>query len=305
MASVKHVSVRRYRGATIVVTTLFVLAGCTAEPADPGSGEGSTATPTIADASVAPSASSTPGPFDGLASPPPPAGEKVPPITTVEAAGGQTIPATGGDADWTLVTEGIAWVTGLGGGMARFEAATGRQLSPVKIPEGPCAAAAADFGFVWTATCGKSGIAKIDPSGAIEAWVPIPQLAINHGESTIGAGEGAVWALEDLVGDGSCRGCGLVRIDPKRAEIEDRYEIPPGATAVRAGLGGVWIVYSDENAVLRIDPDTGEVVAAIGVGPFPLFFDVGEGGVWVMNQLDGSVSRIDPDTNEVEATIAV
>ena len=291
---------RRCRWRPIVVLALLILAGCTA---DPESGESSTATPSITEAPEAPSTSSTPGPFEGLASPPAPTVDKVPRITTVEAAGGQTIRATGA-VDWTLVSDGIAWVTGLGGGMARFDATTGRELPSVKIPQKPCAAAAAGFGSIWTATCGEPGIAKIEPSGKID-WLPVPELATNEGESTIGAGEGAVWALEDLAEPEFCSGCGLVRIDPNRAEIAAHYEIPPGATAVRAGLGGVWIVYSGENAVLRVDPDTGKVVAAIAVGQSPLFFDIGEGGVWVMNQLDGSVSRIDPDANEVVATIAV
>ena len=295
---------RRHRSVSIVCTALFVLAGCTADAADPGSDQRSTAAPSSADDTGAPSGSSTPSPFEGLRPPPAPTGEKVPQITTIQAAGGETIDATA-DADWTLVSGGVAWVTGLGDGMGRFDAATGGQLPSVKLPQGPCAAAAAGFGSVWTATCDELGIAKIAPSGKIDAWLPVPQLAINHGESSIGAGEGAVWALEDRTGDELCSGCGLVKIDPKDAEIEAHFEIPPDATAVRAGLGGVWIVYQGESAVLRVDPDTGEVVAAIAVGQYPLFFDVGEGGVWVMNQLDGSVSHIDPDANEVVATIAV
>jgi YVTN family beta-propeller protein len=87
--------------------------------------------------------------------------------------------------------------------------------------------------------------------------------------------------------------------------VVDTYAIPGGASAVRAGLGGVWIVYSDRDAVLHLDPATGTIEAAIATGAGPLFFDVGEGGVWVMNQADGSVSHIDPATDSVVATIVV
>lgn len=129
-------------------------------------------------------------------------------------------------------------------------------------------------------------------------------LAPNEGESTIGVGQGAVWAIGDG-DDSACYACRLVQIDPKQLEVERTYPIPDGATAVRAGEGAVWLVYSDEDAVLHVDPNTGEIVAAIAVGDHPLFFDVGAGGVWVMNQGDGSVSHIDPKRDEVRATIAV
>jgi YVTN family beta-propeller protein len=97
----------------------------------------------------------------------------------------------------------------------------------------------------------------------------------------------------------------LVEFDPHGSNRSRSYDIPDGASAVRAGLGGVWIVYSYDQAVLHIDPRSVQIIAAIPTGGSPLFLDVGEHGVWVMNQGNGSVTHIDPSTDAVSATIAV
>jgi YVTN family beta-propeller protein len=97
----------------------------------------------------------------------------------------------------------------------------------------------------------------------------------------------------------------LVKVDARTLKVLHRYDIPGSVTAVRAGLGGVWIADVAKKAILRFDPVTEAVVATIEVGWQPQFLAVGEGAVWVMNQLDGTVSRIDPASNTVVATIAV
>ena len=123
------------------------------------------------------------------------------------------------------------------------------------------------FGALWTATCAERGVARIDPqTGEMTKWVAVD--VPTEGESSVGAGEGGIWAIAD--GDG-CSGCVLVRIDPNNVDITNTYEVPEGGTAVRAGLGGIWITYASEDRVVRVDPDTGQVVAAIEVGSGPRF----------------------------------
>ncbi|HET9248580.1 MAG TPA: hypothetical protein VFP13_01400 [Actinomycetota bacterium] len=186
-------------------------------------------------------------------------------------------------------------------GIGVYDAETGLLQGSVAVPQSPCASMDSGFGSVWTATCGERGVARIDPeTGTVTGWVAVDVPA--EGESSIGAGEGGIWAIAD--GD-DCSGCVLVRIDPEVVEITDTYDVPEGGTAVRAGLGGIWITYASEDRVVRVAPETGEVVSAIEVGSGPRFLDVGEGGVWIMNQLDGSVSHVDPASNEVVATIPV
>ncbi|MGI8706725.1 MAG: hypothetical protein ACR2LG_00750 [Actinomycetota bacterium] len=196
---------------------------------------------------------------------------------------------------------GRAWVSGVGRGVGFYEAKTGRLQGSVAVPQSPCASMDSGFGAVWTATCEKRGIARIEPrTGKVTKWVAVDVPA--DGESSIGAGEGGIWAIAD--GD-DCSGCVLVRIDPGTVKITDTYDVPEGGIAVRAGLGGIWITNPLEDRVVHVDAETGEVVSQIDVGLTPMFLDVGEGGVWVMNQSDGSVSHIDPMTDEVIATIPV
>jgi DNA-binding beta-propeller fold protein YncE len=218
----------------------------------------------------------------------------------VRQAGGQAIRAPSG-ADWVLVDSGRAWVSVVGDGIGFYDAATGRLQGSVAVPHRPCSSLDSGFGALWTATCKERGVARIDPdTGTVTGWVAFDVPA--DGESSIGVGEGGIWAIAD--GD-DCSGCVLARIDPDTVEITDTYDIREGGTAVRAGLGGVWITYASEDLVVRVDADTGESVTEIEVGDGPRFLDVGEGGVWIMDQLGGTVSRIDPASDEVVATIQV
>jgi virginiamycin B lyase len=225
---------------------------------------------------------------------------ELPEITSVRQAGGEAIRAPA-SADWVLVAFGRAWVSGVGEGVGFYEAKTGRLQGSVAVPQSPCASMDSGFGAVWTATCGKRGVARIDPeTGEVAKWVAVDVPA--EGESSVAAGEGGIWAIAD--GD-DCSGCMLVRIEPKTVKIADTYDVPEGGSAVRAGLGGIWITYSSEDRVAHVDPETGAVVSEIDVGFGPRFLDVGEGGVWVMNQLDGSVSHVDPTSDRVVTTIPV
>jgi streptogramin lyase len=138
-------------------------------------------------------------------------------------------------------------------------------------------------------------VSRIDPAKAsVTGHVALPMTS--DGESSIGVGEGAVWALIDGSG---CRLCAVARIDPKTLKVTNRYPVPGGASAVRAGLGGVWITSYQTDSVVRLDPSTGKVVATIPVAPGPRFFDVGAGAVWVMAQSAGALCRIDPADNRL------
>jgi virginiamycin B lyase len=282
---------RHCAGRAAALAVVLTLAACSSaqETTDPASDDGTGETP----APVSPVLGET-------ESPSPQPGAELPGITSITQAHGEVMHAPV-DADWVLVDFGRAWVSGVGDGIGLYDAETGRLQGSVAVPQSPCAAMDSGFGAVWTATCGPRGIARIDPTtGELTDRVAVDVPA--DGESSIGAGEGAVWAIAD--GD-ACSGCVLARIDPNSVEVTDTYEVPDGGAALRAGLGGIWITYPAEDQIVRVDPDTGEVVSEIDVGAGPRFLDVGAGGVWVMDQLDGSVSHIDPTSNEVVATIAV
>jgi virginiamycin B lyase len=266
----------RARSALVLLTAAAV-AACS------GSGGGTGAPP-----AAAPSTSSAPPASVALA------GSKLPAIQPVAKVGGVAIEATP-EADWTLVAHGRAWVAGLGRGVGVYDARTGRQFGSVAVPQRPCAAMDEGFGAVWTATCEPGGVSRIDPATArVTGHVALPMPA--DGESSIGAGEGAVWAI---VNTADCARCAVARIDPQTVQVTSRYPVPAGATAVRAGLGGVWVTYPQSDAVVRLDPSTGKAVATIPVAKGPWFLDVGAGAVWVMAQSAGALCRIDPNGNRL------
>jgi DNA-binding beta-propeller fold protein YncE len=127
-------------------------------------------------------------------------------------------------------------------------------------------------------------------------------VPIGQQETSLGAGEGAVWAITNGKG---CETCVLVRIDPDKMTVTGRFSVPPGASAVRAGLGGVWITYFGDVNVLRVDPTSGAVEATIPVGPAPAFLDIGSDSVWVMASDDGALCRINPSTNTLTSCTEV
>jgi hypothetical protein len=71
----------------------------------------------------------------------------LPEITNVKQAGGQAIAAPT-SADWVLVDFGRAWVSGMGKGVAFFDAETGRFQGSAPVPQSPCAGMASGFGAV-------------------------------------------------------------------------------------------------------------------------------------------------------------
>ena len=203
-------------------------------------------------------------------------------------------------ADWVAVTEGSAWVT-VGRAVQRFDARDGAELARIPIPGAEtCLAMDVGFDSVWVGSCDPvtPAIVRIDAAtGAIGAVIPL-ELDFQF-EGSLGAGEGAVWAVSiapDQV---------LMKIDPATDSVVATYPLDGTFAGVRAAYGGVWITQPIDDAVLRVDPSTGSVVTSITVGDTPRFIAVGEGAVWAMNEVDGTVSRIDPATNRVVASIRV
>ena len=213
----------------------------------------------------------------------------------IEEAGAKAISITG---DWLSQGAGAIWLSNPPTReIYRLDPSTGETVATVRVPQLPCAASDFGFGALWTATCEKPGLAKIDTAtNRIAAHVALPAGAADiGGEASVAAGEGAIWVV---LHDDS-----VARIVPGSLEVVARISVRPGAAAVRAGEGGVWVTNPAKSLVQKIDPASNRVVATTRVGLTPRFLAVGEGGVWTLNQADGSVTRIDPATGEVAATI--
>ena len=213
-------------------------------------------------------------------------------VTDIEEAGAKRLSIHG---DWLAAGEGGIWLSG-GADIYRLDPATGRKLATIPVPQIPCEAGDVGFGSLWSATCGKPGLVRIDPgtnkvAGRLALRIPTGM----EGEGSVGAGEGGVW----LVVDGpDCTSCRVARIDPETMRVTAEVKVQHGSAAVRTGSGAVWVTNPLKDLVEKIDPGDEKVVDAIETGPGPRFFDVGEGGVWTLNQGDGTVTRIDPGTGK-------
>ena len=94
----------------------------------------------------------------------------------------------------------------------------------------------------------------------------------------------------------------IARIDPTTSAVTT-FPAPPGARALRAGAGGLWV--SADTELVRLDASTGAVEATIPASAGARFLAIGEGSVWVMSNDKGVVTRVDPVTNAVAAAIPV
>jgi virginiamycin B lyase len=215
----------------------------------------------------------------------------------VGAVGGSSMKALG-EPDWALGVGGGVWVAGVGTGLRRYDAATGATTDEQML-DWVCLGMDQGFGSVWAASCSFEApvLARLDPlSGAVRARIALPAPPAQ--ESSVGAGEGAVWLL-------TSDGTHLLAIDPGSNAVRRSYPAPANAAAVRAGLGAVWVTGGASGRLLRLDPATGATVATVMVGRGAGFLALGPDAVWVLNTSDGTVSRVDPRTNAVTATITV
>lgn len=165
--------------------------------------------------------------------------------------------------DWAVAAAGSVLVSGVDPGLKRYDAAAGVATGEVSIYS---VCMAMDYGFdsVWAASCSYDApsVMRVDANtGQPIAEIRLP--ARLPAESSIGAGEGAVWVLTS----GSDRK--LLAIDPGRNAVARTFPAPEGAAAVRAGLGSIWVTVGSFANLIRLDPRSGTVIATIAVGKGP------------------------------------
>jgi YVTN family beta-propeller protein len=268
-----------------------IVAGCSPSSTAPPPTSGSpTPLPSAATATEGPTAvPATPSPTLDL-----------PALQDIVDAGARPFQVTP-SPDFAIIAASNLVASGIDKGIGMVDA-TGKVVASWTIPGDTCGAFDVSDAYVWSATCGPGGPGLVaiaiegqgSPPTSVELGSTMPDS-----ESSIGVADETVWIVITAFPRQ------LVKVDARTFKVLARYEIPGSVTAVRAGLGGVWIADVANNAIVRFDPMTEAVVATIEVGKRPQFLAVGEGAVWVMNQLDGTVSRIDPASNTVAATIAV
>jgi virginiamycin B lyase len=217
--------------------------------------------------------------------------------TDVNKAGATKIRIHG---DWLAAGAGAVWLTG-GSEIYRLDPQTARTIAKIAVPQQPCEGSAVGFGALWTATCVKPGLARIDPAtNRVSRHVPLAIPDELGGEASIGAGAGGVWLVVDAP---ECTTCRVARVDPRSMSVVARIPVKTGAADVRVGLGAVWVTNPENNLVQKIDPRRNRVMQTTTVGGGPRFPGIGEGGVFTFNRIDGSITRVDPRTGEKVTTI--
>ena len=129
-------------------------------------------------------------------------------------------------------------------------------------------------------------------AGVVAVAVAIPIFAL-------GRGEGSQANLSEAVDSG------VGVLDARSGAVRGAIELPAAPTAITAGLGYVWAVSAESNAVIVVDPATNTVRDTIRVENAPSGVAIGGGWVWVTNSLSGTVSQIDPETLDVVQPIRV
>jgi virginiamycin B lyase len=219
----------------------------------------------------------------------------LPAIVPVETIPGVVAVTDIGEPDWLSIAGDSVWAAGVEPGIGRFDLATAKQRTGVDAG-GVCLGMDVAFDSLWVGDCAAGTLLRIDPAtGTIRVTIKLP--GVPNEESSVAAGEGAVWITA-----GSPPA--LIRIDPKTNKVTTTVDTPALVGALRAGAGGLWYISAAGN-VLRLDPKTGATVKTIAAGQVPRFTAIGAGSVWVLNQADGTVSRIDGKTNDVTATVVV
>ena len=207
----------------------------------------------------------------------------------------QTVFPVSGSPDWSVVTGDSLWVTsGHTDHVVQLLASTNKIGLIADVPR-PCSGLVEAFGSIWSPSCGKHQILRIEPAtGKISASIAADPA---NSEGGITSGDGSVWIV--------IKPSTLVRIDPRTNTAIASIPLPSDSENPLFSGGFVWISSYGHDQLLKVDPSTASIVAAIPVGPKPRFLTAGAGSIWTLNQGDGSISRVDQTSGKLIASIPI
>lgn len=258
---------------------------------------GNGAAPVVSTSTIAAASTTAPATTAPVTTEPTTTTQPLPSIEPIDAAGALAIEARP-FPDWVTVAGDSAWVANVDLGVARYELASGALLGSVETGIEVCVAMDTGFDSLWVADCAGGRIVRIDLETAdITAEIPVEGSLMS--ESSIGVTDDAVWVMAMVDGNPQ-----LVRIDPATDTVSATFPAPDHASAVRGGLGGLWV--SRETGFLsHLDPDDASQLAEIPVARGARFLAVGLDGVWVMGNTEAAVTRVDPATDTEVANIRI
>jgi PQQ-like domain len=221
------------------------------------------------------------------------------------AAGRSLLPAIGHSA---LPAAAVTATVAAAIAMAAFFLVSGTEQRPVAPPEVVAELTVADtlgstfaaYGSVWMNDTTRDELLRVEPdSRRVAGRMPV------NGELSLGAGAGALWALQE----GSPRGGfelhgPLLRIDPNTNRVTARIALrtpegqPFAGYEVLADRDDVWV--GGAGGALRVDPRTNRVTQAVAA-PDELIssdFALARSGLWAITE-DGRLLRFDSRTGTI------
>lgn len=199
------------------------------------------------------------------------------------------------NADWVAIGRDSVWVAGKGPNtLLQINPRTNTVVAKLALPGDACSGLALGFKSVWVPLCGRTNsLLRVDIA---TSRFTILSFGPAREEAGITVSDDSVWLVADDVGT-------LIRIDPKRNRIRQRFALPPGSYNPVYSNGRIWVSGVKSNVLTVVDVRSGAIVASISVGPEPRFLTTGAGSVWTLNQADGTITRVDESALKVIATI--
>ena len=198
-----------------------------------------------------------------------------------------------------LIGIGVALLADREGPRERGAAPSGGVLN---VDGRPDAAVVADDGAVWTMTIEGGALQRADPRTGRSQAYPAPADLGGGDFPAIASGEGALWQTQSAASSG-----GLTKVDPRGGAALGRRRVP-GAVAVTAHAGGVWVsaVRDNRGRLVRIDPASMQVVAGpVNAGGAPDAVLRAGDSVWVADRRRDAVLRYEPHRLSLRMRIAV
>ncbi len=153
-------------------------------------------------------------------------------------------------------------------------------------------------GAVWLPDVEYKTIHKIDPkTNRVVLAIAADMVGGSLSEGSIGAGDGAVWAVT-----GPDNGV-LTRYSAAIGKEEATIALPSRSSDVLVAFGSVWVTGTGNDELYRVDPATNRIATTTELRARPRAMVAEGGSVWVWNEGDGTVQRIDGKTAKVLATI--
>ena len=251
-------------------------------------------------------------------------------VIELDARSGDVLLHTNDGSDYPLqvaLGSGAAWVAHVAGGyteggLTRFDLATGRATTRLRLGTGPVFGVAAGSGHVWALVgpTEHAEVARVDPRtgrriGVVRGadrptsitadssglWIAtasgwllhgakkVVQLPAHTAPLAVALGSGSAWAAGDGI---------VVRVDARTNRPLARLRVPGIPVAAAAGSRALWLLVQRRHGwLVRVNTTTDRVDGQARVPTPTTSIAVGAGGLWLGTaERIPRVMRVDPRT---------